>query len=136
MKKLALILTLVLSSLSTLGQEPALVFSRFIKDTPDTVWCDLHIWKKMGDGTYVIKTKRFHDQTMLSLNRGEYVFQYWVCDNVVFTDQLVLRDDAETVIMNILLKPETLARFDFSRAVYADPILYDFIGRRYSYIEF
>lgn len=136
MKKLALILALVLSSLSTLGQKPSLIFARILKDSPDTVWCDVNIYKKMKDGTYQVKTKRFHDQMMVSLDQGEYIFQYFVCDRVLFTDQLKLEDEAQTAIMNILLRPEKLAEFDFSRAIYSDPILYDFVDRRYSHIEF
>lgn len=136
MKKLVIFLTLFLSSVNICGQKPSLIFARILKDSPDTVWCDVSISKKMEDGTYKVKTKRFHDQMMVSLDQGEYIFQYFVCDRLLFVDRLKLEDEAQTAIMNILLRPEKLADFDFSRVIYSDPILYDFVDHRYSYIEF
>ena len=136
MKKLAFACILALVCTVVRGQDPSLIFARFIKDSPDTVWCNLNVWKKVDSEEYIVKTKRFHDQTMLSLDKGEYVFEYIVCDSGIFVDRLVLNGAAETVIMNILLEPTPLEKFDFSKVISADPILYEFINRRFVYMEF
>ena len=138
MKNLIIFAFLALSALPIRGQEPSLIFARIIKDTPDTVWSEVRIWKKMQNGESLMKSKRFYDQTLFSLAPGEYVFQYLISDSTLFTDAITLEEEPSTVIMNILLKPGSLKDFDFSRAIMVDPMLYDFVNQRYkcTYIEF
>lgn len=138
MKNIVTALVLALSALTGKGQDPSLIFARIIKDTPDTVWSEVRIWKKAQNGESAMKSKRFHNQTLFSLAPGEYVIEYAVSDSVLFVDELTLEDEPSTVIMNVLLKPGSLHDFDFSKVIAADPILYDFVDLRYrhTYIEF
>jgi|JI9StandDraft_1071089.scaffolds.fasta_scaffold71390_2 hypothetical protein len=136
MKRLLFVLTVLLFSVISNGQEPSLIFSRIVKETPDTVFCTLAIWQKGLDGTYEVKKKEFADQTMISLSSGEYVLQYSTCDSILFIQTLKLDDEPATVILNLILESTSFATFDFSRAVFVSPEIYNFVNRKEVYIEF
>lgn len=136
MKRLILSIALVAMSLIGYGQELSLIFSRVIKETPDTVWCELKVWQKGPDGFYSLRSKEFADQMMISLAPGEYFLEYSACDSILYCDQLVLNEEPSTIIFNLLLEPTPLTTFDFSRAIFVTPEIYYFVNRKEVYMEF
>jgi hypothetical protein len=119
------------------AQDRETIYSRFIKETEDTLWCDMVIWKKTTEADYVFRELKFYNQSMVSVPPGEYVLQYFIDGREVYQDRLEISENESIIILNILEKPMPLQDFDFGKAIYLSVESF-FLARdqRVTYIEF
>lgn len=136
MKKILFFL-LLLWGFTLSAQDQSVVYSRLIKGSQDTVWCDLFIWKKLNEDTFVYKIFNFYNQDMISLDSGTYIFQYIVGENEIFVEKLKLEKES-IVVLNVLVEPTPLRDFNFSEVIYLRPEEFDIAisRKRITYIEF
>ncbi len=116
----------------------SIVYSSIINESGrDTILGELVIYKHVSDSTYLIRTKKFKNQSMVSLDPGEYIMCYYF-DDRSFIDIVRIYDGESIIIINILEKPVSLVDFDFLKAIQPTPGLTDLmIGKKMEvYIEF
>jgi hypothetical protein len=116
----------------------SIVFGHIIKENPsDTLNGNLTVYKQNSDSTFIVKEKKFRNESMVSLDPGEYIFKYEFSGQV-FIDKVSIHDTESIIIMNILEKSLLLSEFDFSKAVYISLEMIDLaiMNRKDSYMEF
>ena len=119
------------------AQEQSVVYSRLLRGSQDTVWCDLFIWKQVSEDAFTYRIFNFYNQDMISLDSGTYIFQYIVGEKEVFVEKLRLEKES-VVVLNILVEPTPLGDFDFSKVIYLKPEEFEIAidRKRVIYIEF
>lgn len=139
LNKLIKILTVsVIFMISNSLFSQSVVFGNIIKENPsDTIDGKLVVYKQVDDSTYLFKEKRFRNQSMVSLDIGEYIFAYYFSNNS-FVEKVSIKDEESVVIMNILENPMALSEFKFSNAIYLSSEMVDLAvqKRRYIYMDF
>lgn len=137
MKKLIIFIVFtIITSISYSQDNLSVIFSTFIREPQDTIECDLIIWKKIDDFQYIVRSKHFFNQTMISLSEGNYFIQYIVDDNILYEDNMVIDENPSVAVYNVLYKPIMLKYFDFSRVIHLTPGAIDLATRKDIYIEF
>ena len=134
-KTLAVFVFLMLS-ITSFSQ--SVVFGNIIKENPkDTIEGNLVVYKQIDDSTYIFKEKRFRNQSMVSLDPGEYVFAYY-SSNSSFIEKVSIHDDESVIIMNILETPTSMSEFKFSKVIFLSSEMIELAvqSRRYVYMEF
>lgn len=124
--------------ISGISFSQSVVFGNIIKENPsDTIDGKLVVYKQIDDSTYLFKEKRFRNQSMVSLDIGEYIFAYYFANNS-FVEKVSIKDEESVVIMNILENPMTLSEFNFSNVIYLSSEMVDLAvqKRRYIYMDF
>lgn len=93
------------------------IYSNIIMESEtDTIFGELVVYKHLDDSTYLMKSKKFRNQSMVSLDPGTYKMCYYFNDRS-FIDNIVIHDDESAIIINILENPMSLMNFDFSKVI-------------------
>lgn len=116
----------------------SVVFGNILRENPnDTIYGKLTIYKSIDDSTYLFREKQFRNQSMVSLDTGEYVFQFEFKERE-FVERLVIQDEESIIIYNILENPMGLELFKFSDAIFLNSEMVELAirNRKTVYIDF
>lgn len=121
-----------------IGRSQSVVFGNIIRENPnDTILGKLTIYKALDDSTYLFREKQFRNQSMVSLDTGEYIFQFQFKDRE-FIERLTIHDEESIVIYNILEKPMSLDVFKFKDAIFLSSEIVELAtrNRKFVYVDF
>lgn len=116
----------------------SVVFGNIVKeDSTSIVEGKLIIYKQLNDSTYIIREKKFVNQSMVSLDPGEYIFSYHFSEKN-FVEKISIKDNESVIVLNILENPMRLSDFDLSNAIFLTIGMADLalLNRQTIYIEF
>lgn len=116
----------------------SVVFGNILRENPnDTIYGKLTIYKSIDDSTYLFREKQFRNQSMFSLDTGEYVFQFEFKERE-FVERLVIQDEESIIIYNILENPIGLELFKFNDAIFLNSEMVELAirNRKTVYIDF
>lgn len=135
LKTLYLLAFIIISNI-TFSQ--SIVFGHIIKENQhDTINGNLTVYRQINDTTFVIKEKKFRNESMISLDPGKYIFVYQFLDQE-FIENITIGDSESVIIFNIFEAPQSISEFDFSKVIYVTPGMVELSIRRRKdiYIEF
>ncbi len=135
--KLYIIVALIFGMfIPKLTMSQSVIYSNIISDN-DTIVGELVVYKQVSDSTYMTRTKKFRNQSMISLDPGNYILCYYFNDKS-FIDNVTILGNESVIVMNILDDQISLNDFNFSDAIEITPGVVELmlLRKKSVYIEF
>lgn len=121
----------------TINAQHSVIYTNVVDiEFTDSIFIELKVFKQISDSTFIFKTKTFNKQTLVSLDKGYYIFGYYINNNLFYCTDLRIENYPMVSVFNILMKQQSLNDFDFSKTIAVSEGMFELTLRKDIYMEF